>query len=461
MKKNLLLGCALLTATSAMAAIPSDGCTYETKDGVTLTSIWCAGRTLNTDAFNKIFVDNGLDGEYNRRCVVYNDVIYVTHGEKIVEGEGDNAKESYPWSLISFDLMTGEHIATKPLMLDGERFNGLLTAMNIGLDDFGHVWVTGYNSGAEGTKIPIYTLDAENATLTAAGLPIEWPADDAAARARIDFCDICGDVTGEEADAYYGAAGAQTTYCYRFIREQGTDDWVGGMDGYAAWMWPEDVVKLWPEDAPNWGDNSTLIFADGATNLFYVNGRKTQPTYYSCQNGSAELQGSFEEAGEGCAPAGCDVTGAFEFVLGDHMYLAYGNNAGADGATTKISRMGGDATGGTFKGMKLMWDMPAKGQYTDITNGGQALRCMLPVYKEDENGKQGVYILSFFPKSVMALYLVAEEGFLGGVADIAADDTTDAPAEYFNLQGVKVANPDNGLYIIRRGNKVTKEYIVK
>lgn len=35
-------------------------------------------------------------------------------------------------------------------------------------------------------------------------------------------------------------------------------------------------------------------------------------------------------------------------------------------------------------------------------------------------------------------------------------DDQDAPVEYFNLQGMPVANPENGIYIRRQGNKVTK-----
>lgn len=35
-------------------------------------------------------------------------------------------------------------------------------------------------------------------------------------------------------------------------------------------------------------------------------------------------------------------------------------------------------------------------------------------------------------------------------------DDRDAPVEYFNLQGMPVANPENGIYIRRQGNKVTK-----
>lgn len=43
------------------------------------------------------------------------------------------------------------------------------------------------------------------------------------------------------------------------------------------------------------------------------------------------------------------------------------------------------------------------------------------------------------------------------IADVEAD--TDAPVEYFNLQGVRVDNPANGLFIRRQGNKVSKVVI--
>ncbi len=41
-----------------------------------------------------------------------------------------------------------------------------------------------------------------------------------------------------------------------------------------------------------------------------------------------------------------------------------------------------------------------------------------------------------------------------GVEDIIANDN--APVEYYNLQGVRVANPENGLYIRVQGNKASK-----
>lgn len=50
-----------------------------------------------------------------------------------------------------------------------------------------------------------------------------------------------------------------------------------------------------------------------------------------------------------------------------------------------------------------------------------------------------------------------------GVDNIALDTEIDenAPVEYFNMQGVRVAEPTTGLYIVRQGNKVSKQLIRK
>lgn len=45
-----------------------------------------------------------------------------------------------------------------------------------------------------------------------------------------------------------------------------------------------------------------------------------------------------------------------------------------------------------------------------------------------------------------------------GVEDVTVD-SDNAPAEYFDLQGRKVDSPATGLYIVRRGDKVAKEYV--
>ena len=41
-----------------------------------------------------------------------------------------------------------------------------------------------------------------------------------------------------------------------------------------------------------------------------------------------------------------------------------------------------------------------------------------------------------------------------GVENVVVDEN--APVEYYNLNGIRVANPENGIYIRRQGNKVSK-----
>ena len=52
-------------------------------------------------------------------------------------------------------------------------------------------------------------------------------------------------------------------------------------------------------------------------------------------------------------------------------------------------------------------------------------------------------------------YIVLLNG-VSGVENVAAEN---APVEYFNLQGVRVANPENGLFIRRQGNTISKVVI--
>ena len=65
------------------------------------------------------------------------------------------------------------------------------------------------------------------------------------------------------------------------------------------------------------------------------------------------------------------------------------------------------------------------------------------------------------PKDYIKSYIAAEGwkkfahiSAVSGIENIEADVNT--PVEYFNLQGVKVANPSNGLYIRRQGGKTSK-----
>lgn len=49
-----------------------------------------------------------------------------------------------------------------------------------------------------------------------------------------------------------------------------------------------------------------------------------------------------------------------------------------------------------------------------------------------------------------------EDGVITGINSVEVEE---APAEFYNLQGIRVDNPSNGMYIMRQGNTVRKVYI--
>ena len=75
-----------------------------------------------------------------------------------------------------------------------------------------------------------------------------------------------------------------------------------------------------------------------------------------------------------------------------------------------------------------------------VPAGTYDIECWVNLY----NGETSLYVIKF------------EKSATDGISEIEAED---AEAVYYNLQGVEVANPANGVYIVRRGSKVTKEFI--
>ena len=73
----------------------------------------------------------------------------------------------------------------------------------------------------------------------------------------------------------------------------------------------------------------------------------------------------------------------------------------------------------------------------------------------DANGSfQGFYEYNLGGKIITGFRLDGS-----GVKDVAVD--ANAPVEYYNLQGVRVAEPTNGIYIRRQGNTASKVLVVR
>ncbi len=95
----------------------------------------------------------------------------------------------------------------------------------------------------------------------------------------------------------------------------------------------------------------------------------------------------------------------------------------------------------------------------DLKTGvGQGFGSFIAVPRDDNS----VFIYQFMAGTV-AKKFIYHNGNTTGVEENETATATDcnAPFEYYNLQGIKVKNPTNGIYIRVQGSKVTKEYIRK
>lgn len=92
----------------------------------------------------------------------------------------------------------------------------------------------------------------------------------------------------------------------------------------------------------------------------------------------------------------------------------------------------------------------------------EAYEYSLPVNKE---GDFKIEIVNTCPSSAtknadrVAIWNLTWSDPTGSAINAAVANDADAPVEYFNLQGVRVANPEGGLFIRRQGSKVEKVVI--
>lgn len=69
-------------------------------------------------------------------------------------------------------------------------------------------------------------------------------------------------------------------------------------------------------------------------------------------------------------------------------------------------------------------------------------------------GERESVVFSVTGKPHINTITITTTGIPTGVEDVTVDEN--APVEYYNLQGVRVDNPENGIYIRRQGSKVSK-----
>lgn len=472
MKKFLLLGVAVLGLSSMASAQTeavnvNDGHTYATdaETGVTCKSKWIIDRVHTPETFmNLQFVKDYATKARTAVIDTERSKVYVGYSKSAVV---DSVSNDYA-NLVIFDLETGKLEKELPLTYNGVAINGLLCANQVGIDDYGHVWVCGMYSDVNAKPAQIYVVkDFETGECDLVG---EWklPDEETDAAGRIDYWDVVGDITGVDANAVcmgaVGTTAAGEKLClYRWELAQGATEWVANEDDFAGYVSNTDLAETYPADQVTWGASAAtvkIVAEEGHVgSMFYVDGFTTCPSLYLT---SLTMDQSFASATDLAPAVGCN--GVNEFVLAgdgtEKPYIAYveAQYNVSPGCRVNICQLG---EGMAFEGMRKLWSVP-EGGLGEVSDGGTRVHNIAIAKEADEAGKEGVYLLTYKCNNGIGLYCIAEDGFNdkfvdgNGVEGVEMDETIDGAAEYYNLQGVKVANPENGLYIKKAGNKASK-----
>ncbi|MBP5560256.1 MAG: dockerin type I repeat-containing protein [Muribaculaceae bacterium] len=410
MKKALLLLFAALLGMGAWAQVTKDNKSYEPYGEIKVKNLWInAENYSNRTQFQAQPFMQLSNNTKQPMAVMYDGIIYVAHSEAktTVVSPGDTVSQAV---VHRFDVLTGAALSDLDLTLDGRPYGGLLAANNIGVDNFGHLWIMPYRQIKDNTML--YQLNPDNGEMTLlATLESDIEI------ARIDYYDVVGDITLQEAPCNIIAPGASVEAVYGWHNDidGDADTWTGFFDG-DTYM---NFTEFYPAKQTNWGiapyarfllgdDEDTRYDGD----LFYIDGFNQYPTLYA-RDGS--IIDSFEFATESLKADSVlypltSVNGVADFFVGDcHMFAyAKGDYNAPNTYDIIVAELG---EGAAFDGMTRCWQMPSRG----LGNNNESGRRLTVINTEEieVGGKPAVRMMIYKNANGIAVYEIGE-GVEGG-----------------------------------------------
>ncbi len=383
----------LLACTSALAV--TDNQTYEAVNGIKAVNVWTIDRVHNSDAYNAL----PICSNYARTATLYNDTVYVSRSDaqSVIIGT-DTLSQSV---IYCFDAKTGNQVGSLPLTLDGKPYGGLLSANSIGVDNFGHMWIMPYCSGAAGaTQAHLYQVNRQTGALT---LIADLPLGDVVA--RIDYFDVIGDITRVNAPCNIKAPGSQVATIYAWTSEKGSSSWSGGFDG-DTYM---DITEFYPETVTQWsyapmikqilGESDDAKYAG---ELFYIDGFQSMPAIYD--NTGSKID-DFEKVDASLWPE-VGTNGVTEFSLDGRSFMAYSKaqySGDGHGCQVNVVELG---EGQSLTGMTKYWQLPAD-SLGKMSDSGTRIHSISVQYGT-EGGQPCVTLLTFKCYNGMAVYKIGK-----------------------------------------------------
>lgn len=469
--KKLLLSASMLMLAGASAFAVTDGQTYESIDGFNCENLWVFDRFHAEEAY----MGNPIASKNARTATTDGSTIYVGLS-------GETA------SIEKFDLKTGAYLGSLALTKGGEAFSGTLAVNQVGFDEYGHFYAATYSANSEGNgQYEVYTVDLTTGAVTSVGdLFFDGGL------GRIDYCDVIGDITGVEANATVMAVtcAADNMNVFKWVREKGSDEWMGGWTGQATFQAIE-AGQTYPNGITGFSTGSVLkIVRDGSksgnVNMFYIDGFTSAPALYGSDGAmidnisNADLKKTDKETGvtTGTVPEpALGTNGIAEGSVGKTNLMIYseGQYDAPHKCQAVITTVDENMS---FESMKPLWIVPADGlgQTTDGVRvhslfclpqkDGSALlltfKCYngMGVYKITKKGDDSV------ESNVVAAANITVNGDVIAVSEVAET------IEVFNVAGQKVAEarnasevaaPATGAYIVKAvvaGAPVVKKVIL-
>lgn len=482
MKKSLLLASMAALSLSAVAQ-GVDPSTYEAKNGLQLTNKWLMNvgdgtNGVGTEGWTALTQIMANPGKATMATMIDGKIyISCSQGWVPMVDENGNAYNGLEHNghLIVLDAETGAYIKDLPLTIDGAQYYDLLCANMVGHDEAGNLWVAGYvgtifNADTNASKaMNLYLVDKETGAMTLVN-GFEIGSDEGPqAGARVDYYDVAGDLTNDEVGAVFVAIPNETAAYLAWVKYAGADEWDAGDEGYLV----IEAKDTYPagQTAWNYSPLGSIVRtgeAIDASPMVWVDGHTTNPALY---DGTGELLTSHASHAGDAASADSEggpwadflpdrqANGMVQFTFMDEQYLVYAlkfpddSKVGGNMAIVKLDQ------NGTLEEATPLWVAPSYAGKLGIRKGEGRFSHAFAVSDEytDANGKHGIDIMLYKDMNGVGVYTLAEEGFQGkGVNDIVIDNTN-APVEYFNLNGVRVAGElTPGFYITRQGTAVSK-----
>ncbi len=406
---------------------------YEVKNGIKCEPVWEISR--NNGTYDAHFLANNYT--YIRTATIYGDV----GNEKVILSWSKPVGDSYYATLVIMNLYTGEIEKEVTLTYGGEPIEGLLCANRIGVDDFGNLWIASYvpstrvvvddalgNEIVTNAPLKIYVVSDVNNGICSCmhELRDNCDYDDHKLGESIDYCDIVGDITGVESHAVCVAPiNSSGKHVARWKLNKGMKKWEGGFDGYTCWYCNYYIPETYPSDQSKWGTAMCYIYRDPyyKGNMFYIDG---EYNWLSLYNTGATCVDGFRYK-EDLAP-NVDAMGLTEFGFKykeeksedyfketDRYFLAYAisnYNSSQIGCQFRIAEYeDAQVEGPLFENLKEFWSIPNIGFGTHEVSGAMNVNCLDSKKIIDDNGREGVLLLSYCCGNGVGLYLVADEKF--------------------------------------------------